>query len=119
MSLKSKLCIFPEDKNFNRRKVLLCEFHKINFCKKIRLIHKSGFADCQLESCCHLQQTSTHFITYTEILTLLHHDFALGISLNKTNISYIEFSFMSLKVSHRFQDHNPKGKHYSKISTIL
>lgn len=44
LDYKQKLCIFPEEKNYNRRKVLICEFHK-QLLKVIREI------DSNPESC--------------------------------------------------------------------
>ena len=45
---QQKLCGFPEDKNVNRRKTLICEFHK-KLLKVIRekamSIKELGFAD--------------------------------------------------------------------------
>ena len=44
LDCKQKFCGFPEDKKSNRRKVLICEFHKKLLkviCAKTKLICKS------------------------------------------------------------------------------
>ena len=53
LECKQKLCGFPEDKNSNRRKVLICEFHKncLKWSVKRHSICKSWFADRSFEPC--------------------------------------------------------------------
>ena len=48
VELVNRIYPFPEDKNSNRKKALICKFHKKMLkviCEKTKLIHKLQFRD--------------------------------------------------------------------------
>ena len=64
LNCKYELHGFPEDKNSNRTKVLICEFNKKMLkviCKKTKLICELWFMGCLFEpsSTCHLRSQAT------------------------------------------------------------
>ena len=76
LTCKEKLRGFPHDKNSNRRKVLIREFHKKMLKaihEKVNLIHKSRFTDCYFKPCILRSMSKIWLLQFNQILTYKKH----------------------------------------------